>query len=95
MRDKLAERLSLQGYRVERAPRESVEELILDKIVEEALEVWENPTLEEIADLYEILNALLEEKGYTWTQVREAAEEKRTRRGGFTQYWILCLEAER
>ncbi|WP_084099749.1 nucleoside triphosphate pyrophosphohydrolase [Demequina sp. NBRC 110051] len=58
-----------------------------DKLVEEAQEAATASTdehvLEEVADLYEVMSALVRLRGFTMTDVERAAEVKREVRGGF------------
>lgn len=91
VRDRLADRLRRLGFRVEKAsPREAVG-LLAEKVVEEAIELWENPSVEEIADVLEALRALARAMGVEWSEVERFADEKRRERGGFDGLNILVL----
>ena len=48
---------------------------------------------EELADLLEVMRALVTARGCTWEQLEQIRQEKRTRRGGFEER-ILLLEVE-
>jgi predicted house-cleaning noncanonical NTP pyrophosphatase (MazG superfamily) len=47
--------------------------------------------LEELADLLEVMEAVVAARGYAWEQLQEIKEEKKTARGGFAEK-ILLLE---
>ena len=56
------------------------------KLVEEALEVQAAPPeelLTELADVLEVVEALLTTHGLTWAQVHEVQQQRRQTRGGF------------
>lgn len=76
------------NYKYRRADEREVLKLLLDKVVEEALELREKPSIEEIADVYEALLATAKWLGHSWEEVEKAAEEKRARRGGFEGLWV-------
>ncbi len=87
VRDKIPLIAPRRRYR--RASPGELPRLLAEKVVEEALELRDNPSLEEMADVYEALRALAEALGYGWADVEEAAEEKKRRRGGFREGWVL------
>ena len=67
------------------------------KLVEEALEFQENPTIEELADVSEVLFAISQLKGWNrpsslyrrWSKLQEAEHKKRESRGAFDDRYIL------
>lgn len=65
---------------------------LFDKLVEEAQELRDAPPerrLEEAADVYEVLRALLTELGVTLGDVAASAAAKRETRGGFEgRIWL-------
>jgi predicted house-cleaning noncanonical NTP pyrophosphatase (MazG superfamily) len=70
------------------------EEALHDKLVEEVAEMLEatgDQILDEAADVYEVLSALVGRHGYSMDDVRDAAATRRVARGGFTER--LWLEA--
>ncbi len=77
------------GHKYRRARAEEMPALLADKVVEEAVELREALSLEELADVYEALRALAGALGYTWEQVEEAARRKRGARGGFEEGWVM------
>ncbi len=60
---------------------------LLKKVTEESLELVHSETdenlQEEIADLLEVINALLELKGWSHEEITKLQNEKRLERGGF------------
>lgn len=62
---------------------------LLDKQVEEALELRENPTLGEIVDCSEVLDFIKKASGYTPEEVEVAKEQKARERGQFKKRILL------
>lgn len=65
--------------------------LLLDKLAEECTEVRLEPSLEEIADVAEVLKALALELGSTWSAVELIIDKKREERGGFSEGFVLSI----
>jgi predicted house-cleaning noncanonical NTP pyrophosphatase (MazG superfamily) len=64
--------------------------LLIDKLAEEMQEYTESGSVEEIADILEVLQALVEKvHGMNWEQVREIQGRKREERGGFRDGIVL------
>ena len=59
------------------------------KMIEETDEFLENPSLEEAADIYEVLIALCKLYDFSYEDVAGAAVRKREERGGFMKGIIL------
>ena len=62
---------------------------LCDKMREELDEFSLEPSVEEAADMYEVFLAMLEEWGYSLTEVRQEADWKRNERGGFREKILL------
>lgn len=60
-----------------------------NKLQEEVEEFLTSNTVEEIADIFEVLEHILREKGITMETVLEIKEAKRTKRGGFEKKIFL------
>ena len=56
------------------------------KLGEELAEYRESGALEELADLLEVMEAVVTARGYTWQQLQDAKAEKKAARGGLFPY---------
>ena len=89
IRDRIPEIMDAAGihYEVAELSEEAYQRALLAKVREEAREVADSENAEEltreIADLYEVLNALIEQAGITLEQVQEVKGRRREERGGF------------
>lgn len=63
--------------------------LLDEKLNEELAEYQQSKSLEELADLLEVLGAVVTARGYTWNQLTALRKEKRERRGGFEKRILL------
>lgn len=54
-----------------------------DKLLEEVNEYLKEDNLEEIADIYEVICAILEYKGISFEDMQSIAIDKKNNRGGF------------
>lgn len=74
-------------------PNSQVKKFLVSKLVEEALEYREAVSpehrVEELADAFEILRALLESEGVSVDELIEAADKKRKKAGGFKDGVVL------
>ena len=59
------------------------------KLNEELAEYQQSKSLEELADLLEVMGAVVRARGYTWTQLTEARKKKLAERGGFEKRIML------
>ena len=64
-----------------------------EKLNEELSEYQESKSLEELADLLEVLDAVLKARGFTWEELERLRRRKREKRGAFDQR-ILLVESE-
>jgi predicted house-cleaning noncanonical NTP pyrophosphatase (MazG superfamily) len=60
-----------------------------EKLTEELAEYQESKSLEELADLLEVLEATVTARGYTWQELCAVRDAKREKRGGFAQKILL------
>ena len=64
-----------------------------EKLSEELAEYQESKSLEELADLLEVMAAVVKARGYTWEELERIRARKREKRGGFEDR-ILLKESE-
>lgn len=60
-----------------------------EKLNEELAEYQESKSLEELADLLEVMMAVVKARGYTWEQLTALCKKKREERGGFDRKILL------
>ena len=59
------------------------------KLNEELAEYQESKSLEEMADLLEVMQAVVKARGWTWEQMEQVRQEKADKRGGFEKKILL------
>ncbi len=59
------------------------------KLNEELAEYQESKSLEELADLLEVMGAVVKARGYTWDSLTAIRKKKREARGGFEKRILL------
>ena len=64
-------------------------EMLDAKLNEELAEYQESHSLEELADLLEVLRAVVLARGWTWEQLEEVRQKKAAKRGGFEKKLLL------
>lgn len=64
-------------------------EMLDAKLNEELAEYQESKSLEELADLLEVLRAVARARGWTWEQLELTRQEKAAKRGGFEKKILL------
>lgn len=64
-------------------------EMLDTKLTEELSEYQESKSLEELADLLEVMQAVVNARGWTWEQLEQVRQEKATQRGGFEKKILL------
>lgn len=91
VRDRIPEIIRASGRKasVRTASAEEVRTYLVRKVAEEATELAENPSLEELADLLEVLHALAREMNVDLGQLEQVRLKKREARGGFEQRVVL------
>lgn len=68
-------------------------DLLRKKLIEEAVEYLQDPSIEELADVYEVLSALaVVDLKVTLEEVLDRANQKSNHRGGFTIGKALYME---
>jgi len=91
VRDRIPEIIRKQGGepRVRKLDEESFREALCDKLGEETKEFLEGRTVEELADILEVVYALAGDDGLTQDALEAIRLKKRAERGGFDQRLIL------
>lgn len=91
VRDRIPEIIENQGKTCVTEVLSQAEYLeMLDlKLNEELAEYQESKSLEELADLLEVMAAVVKARGYTWQQLTEIRDEKRQKRGAFENRILL------
>lgn len=65
------------------------QEMLDAKLNEELAEYQESKSLEELADLLEVIRAVVKVRGWSWDQLELARKEKAAQRGGFNNRLLL------
>lgn len=65
------------------------------KLDEELAEYQESKSLEELADLLEVMQTVVKARGWTWEQLEQVRTEKAAKRGGFEKKIFLKEVAEK
>lgn len=91
VRDKIPEiiRADGRGCLCETLSPEMYLRFLDEKLNEELAEYQESKSLEELADLLEVMGAVVKARGYTWEQLTTLRKEKREKRGGFEKRILL------
>ena len=62
---------------------------LIQKLGEEAGEFVADPSKEELADIFEVITAIIADQGWTLDEIVAVQQEKREKRGGFESRIIL------
>ncbi|MCK4635876.1 MAG: nucleoside triphosphate pyrophosphohydrolase [Candidatus Moranbacteria bacterium] len=91
VRDKIPEIIKSNGENpiTHIADEEEYNEALMNKLHEEVTEFLEDPSLEELADIIEVLNAICAFKNIDLTKLEEVQERKFEECGGFEEDIIL------
>lgn len=74
---------------VEELSEEEYLRLLDAKLNEELSEYQESKSLEELADLLEVMRAVVTARGWSWEELERVCREKATKRGGFERRLLL------
>ncbi len=92
VRDKVPDIIRMGGREpeVERISGDWLRLALRDKLVEEACELRASDSLyEELADVLEVVDAIVDEYGLDRSKLEEARREKLARAGGFKEGYLL------
>lgn len=91
VRDRIPEIIEASGNQctVEILDDENYIKMLDIKLQEELTEYQQSKSLEELADLLEVMQAIVKARGYTWNELEEVQKEKRGKRGAFESKLLL------
>ena len=91
VRDRIPEIIASQGKtcRTQTLDDHAYQQMLEEKLQEELNEYLESKDLEELADLLEVIHAVIDAKGYSWEQLETLRLEKHKQRGGFEKRLLL------
>lgn len=91
IRDKIPAIIEAQGKTcvTEVLSEEMYLQMLDEKLSEELAEYQESKSLEELADLLEVMQAVVAARGYTWQELEEVRQKKFEKRGGFADRILL------
>lgn len=91
VRDRIPEIIEKNGKRCvcETLPQDQYIAMLDAKLNEELAEYQQSKSLEELADLLEVMGTVVRARGYTWAQLTETRKKKLEDRGGFEQRILL------
>ena len=91
VRDRIPEIIEASGKTcvTEVLPQDAYIQALDAKLNEELAEYQQSKSLEELADLLEVMGAVLKARGYTWDDLTRVRKEKRAQRGAFDQRIFL------
>ena len=91
VRDRIPEIIEADGKTcvTEILPDEQYLEMLDTKLNEELAEYQESKSLEELADLLEVLRAVVKARGWTWEELERVRQDKAAKRGGFEKKILL------
>ncbi len=95
VRDKIPEILEKEGKRfriVKQLQGQELLEELVRKLHEEVEEFTRCRTLEELADILEVIDALAQKLGSNLEEVLKIKERKKSERGGFTRGIVVELD---
>lgn len=91
VRDRIPEIIEVDGKTcvTEILPDEQYLEMLDTKLTEELSEYQESHSLEELADLLEVIRAVVVARGWTWEELERMRQDKTAQRGGFEKKILL------
>lgn len=91
VRDKIPQLIKADGndYKIRIADELEYQKVLLQKLKEETDEFIDNPCIEEIADILEVVDAIKKHFDFSETEILQAKSEKFRERGGFEKRIIL------
>ena len=96
VRDRIPEIIARSGKRcyIERLSDEAYIEKLDEKLNEELEEYQQSKSLEELADLLEVIRAVAVARGSSFEEVETIRQRKAEERGGFSEKFLLSVVVE-
>jgi predicted house-cleaning noncanonical NTP pyrophosphatase (MazG superfamily) len=93
IRDNIPEIIQQSGkqYTIETVEDKDAVKYLIDKLFEEATELKNKFSIEEIADLQEVLDAIIDKSGVEKSELATIKRDKHKERGGFNKNIILKI----
>ena len=93
VRDRIPEIIAADGRQAAWHTAEDGEiiPLLQEKLREESREFFETEEIDELADILEVVYALVDEEGFTRQDLMDAYERKHAHRGGFAKHYAAYL----
>lgn len=97
VRDKIPEIIAASGKDciTETLSNADYLQMLDTKLNEELAEYQEDKSLEELADLLEVIMAVVKARGFTWNELEQIRSDKARKRGGFEKKILLRMVEER
>jgi predicted house-cleaning noncanonical NTP pyrophosphatase (MazG superfamily) len=91
VRDRIPEIIENRGEKSfwHEADSEEFKEKLKEKLLEEVQEYLKDDSIEELADILEVVETLIKQKGIEEADVRQIQSKKREKNGGFEKQIIL------
>ena len=91
VRDKIPQIIESDNKKctIEILSEQDYKRLLDEKLIEELSEYQQSKDIEELADMYEVMIAIVKAKGYTQEQFEHIRKEKKDKRGGFEDKILL------
>lgn len=91
VRDNIPEIIEKSGKAcvAETLPEDQYIKMLDAKLNEELTEYQESKSLEELADLLEVMRAAVQARDWTWAELEQVRQEKAAERGGFEKKILL------
>lgn len=94
VRDKIPEIIEKKGIKPVNhiADDDEFKKALMKKLKEEVKEFIEDPSQEEMADIMEVIYAILEQRGYSFEDIEKVREKKKREKGAFKKRIIAFIE---
>jgi predicted house-cleaning noncanonical NTP pyrophosphatase (MazG superfamily) len=91
VRDNIVNILEAEGYECQYhiVSQKKQKKVLIDKLREEVCEFTEEPSIEELADVLEVIDAIKEKFGYDDVELSLAKEQKKEHNGAFDKMLFL------